>query len=487
MKNIIFKSMNILLRLTFTNLFLFFSTNTLIAQVMYLDSSFGTNGRATFYYNGRYDETLVMAIQNNGKIVLAGDATYQTSTLKWKVGRLNTNGTIDTTFNIPVVFPDSGSATAIKIQSDSKILVAGSGPNGEIILRYNNSGTIDSTFNDSGYVSINTLAVNILQMNNDKIIVVGNNGYYQTEIIRLNTDGTIDSSYGVNGFCVLDTFYTISSVSMQSDGRLILDGDANGIIEETQLRRIDTTGFLDSSFGNNGIVTVPQVIYNSFLQPDDKIISLCGGEDTISHYPFTIMYRFHADGSLDSTFHMVDSSFITHYIDGLVLQNSKILFSITRFDIDSIGFIQLNPDGSIDSTFPTENANLLKYSDTKKMLIQPDGKILVSNYGMSTVQRFIRDFTNSISNVERSDNKFYVFQENGYLGIQMRGKITTQILIITFTDLYGKKIKEITTENIQKDQNKFFIPIGDRINTGVYLISLFTSDNRKYVKRIFIN
>ena len=369
MKNIIFKSMNILLRLTFTNLFLFFSTNSLIAQVMYLDSSFGTNGRAAFYYNGRYDETLDMAIQNDGKIILAGDATYQTSTLKWEVGRLNADGTIDTTFNIPNIFPDLGYATAIKIQSDSKILVAGSGPNGEIILRYNNSGTIDSTFNDSGYVSINTLAVKIYQMNNDKIIVVGNNGYYKTEIIRLNSDGTIDSSYGVNGVCVQDTFYT-NSASMQSDGLIILTGNALGIIQESQLRRIDTTGFLDSSFGNNGAVTAPQAYY-SFLQPDDKIINVCGGTDTISHNVFTIMYRFHADGSLDSTFHMVDSSFITRYNDGLVLPNSKILFSIGRFALDSMGFVQLNIDGSIDSSFPAENANLLKFSDPNKILIQP--------------------------------------------------------------------------------------------------------------------
>ena len=476
--------MSMINRLTFVILFFLLSFDQIYGQEMYLDSAFGTNGRAKFYYNGRYDETLDMAIQNDGKIILVGDATYETASLKWKVGRLNTDGTIDTTFNIPTTYPEYGWATTLKIQPDSKILVAGHTGFNNIILRYNNTGSIDSTFNDSGYVSINPEAVKIFLVNNDKIIVVGNVGYGQTEIIRLNSDGTIDSTYGVNGVYVLDAFYT-TSASMQSNRCIILTG-GDYSLGGSQLRGIDLTGIPNAFFGTNGIVNDPQVLY-SILQPDDKIISVCRGEDTIFHTGFTIMRRFNADGSFDATFNMVDSSSITNYVDGLVLPNSKFLFAIQKFSLDSIGFIQLNSDGSIDSAFPTNNINLLDYSSTNKISIQADGKILVSEVGVLGVKRFIRDFTSSISNPELSINNYFVFQGNGYIGIQMREEMKTQIIRITISDLYGKTIKEIPFENIPKNQNRFFFPIENSHASGIYFISLFTADKRKLVKRIFIN
>ena len=66
---------------------------------MYLDSTFGGIGFAAYYYNVHYDGAYDLAIQNNGKIVVVGDATYFTSTLTWKVERLNIDGTNDTTFH----------------------------------------------------------------------------------------------------------------------------------------------------------------------------------------------------------------------------------------------------------------------------------------------------------------------------------------------------------------------------------------------------
>ena len=59
------------------------------SQIMQLDSAFGVNGYASYYFQARYDGAYDIALQNDGKIIMVGDATYSTATLIWEVKSLN--------------------------------------------------------------------------------------------------------------------------------------------------------------------------------------------------------------------------------------------------------------------------------------------------------------------------------------------------------------------------------------------------------------
>lgn len=131
-----------------------------------------------------------VAIQNDGKIVLAGQAV-DSSNHVFAVVRFNTDGSLDTTFsNDGIVTTYLGSylswAYAIAIQSDGKIVVAGEYDGGNIsnldfaIVRYNSDGSLDNTFDNDGIVITDVTSGNVVDnlhavaiQSDGKIVVTG--------------------------------------------------------------------------------------------------------------------------------------------------------------------------------------------------------------------------------------------------------------------------------------------------------------------------
>ena len=118
-----------------------------------LDMTFGDNGVVTTDITGYYMPTSVV-IDADQRIVVAG-SEYDVGTL----ARYNTDGSLDTTFGVGGIQTTSfGSGYAVghsvAIQSDGKILVAGRAYNGSNedfgLARYNTDGSLDSTFGDNG-------------------------------------------------------------------------------------------------------------------------------------------------------------------------------------------------------------------------------------------------------------------------------------------------------------------------------------------------
>lgn len=141
-------------------------------------------------------------LQSDEKIVCVGGFTTYSGVSISRIVRLNSNGTIDNTFVIGSGF--NSTAFSTEIQSDGKILVCGgftlyNGTSKNYIVRLNSDGSIDNTFNiGTGFDG----SVSRMSLQSDgKILVAGNfssyNGSTAIKLIRLNTDGSVDNTFNV--------------------------------------------------------------------------------------------------------------------------------------------------------------------------------------------------------------------------------------------------------------------------------------------------
>jgi len=166
--------------------------------------------------------------------------------------RFNSDGTLDDSFGSGgiVVFPHART-WAIAAEVDGKIVVAGEGYDGlnygALVLRYNDDGTLDDTFDYDGvavynsdtteYESLNGLAIT----QEGKIVVVGTafNPYthsYDVLILRYNTDGTLDNTFGSDGVVMYNRpewYDEAYSVATQADGKIVVTGESYSQITNT--------------------------------------------------------------------------------------------------------------------------------------------------------------------------------------------------------------------------------------------------------------
>jgi uncharacterized delta-60 repeat protein len=170
----------------------------------------------------------VRALQPDGKIIIAGEFTNYNGTSRSYFARLNTDGSIDTTFN-PVV-DENDAYNSITLQPDGKLIAAGSvydvkGVHGRI-KRHNADGSLDTTF-DQGTgpnLSIYTAAV----QPDGRIIIAGNfttyNGVTRRRLARLESNGSLDASFEPG----LGADASIYSLNLLEDGKLVIGGEFSG-------------------------------------------------------------------------------------------------------------------------------------------------------------------------------------------------------------------------------------------------------------------
>ncbi len=186
-----------------------------------VDPTFNSTATQKQYDNAVYD----IAIQTDNKIVIVGGGWQQTST-PFEILRLNYDGSPDASF-----LRGTGANAPIwkeAIQNDGKIIIGGSfttfnGNNINYLARLNTDGSLDNSFNSGSGPDSSVSAIAI--QNDGKILIGGDfasyNGIARNRIARLNTDGTLDSSFnpgnGANG--------SIKTIAIQSDGKILIGGD----------------------------------------------------------------------------------------------------------------------------------------------------------------------------------------------------------------------------------------------------------------------
>ena len=199
------------------------------------DPSFNSTGVETTDISGRGDVANAVAVQPDGKIVAAGEAETAPSFFDFALVRYNTDGTLDTSFDGDgIVTTDLGSefddATAIAIQPDGKIVVAGNTDQNVALARYLPNGKLDPTFNASGTVVSNIGA------NEADGVAITPGGTILIAGTRVGPQGNRDpfvASYGPNGKLNLgfgNSGVAQADLSGQDDFGNDLVVDANGNI-----------------------------------------------------------------------------------------------------------------------------------------------------------------------------------------------------------------------------------------------------------------
>jgi uncharacterized delta-60 repeat protein len=264
-----------------------------------VDSSFGTNGKLMTDFFGSNDLCRSMVIQNDGKIVAAGTTGDSLSNFYMAAIRYNTDGSPDTSFsndgNTIVDFGLKASCTAMLIQPDGKIILCGAVTITNTIFnlafaRINTNGTIDSTFGSNGKqvftTSYSFTPYSAALQNDGKIIASGSatviSPYEHFAIARILPAGLPDTTFSNDGIAttLLGSFNDLGrSLTLQNDGKIIVGGSTStGLQSDMAMVRYNTDGTLDNSFGSGGKFIFPtstsfEMIYTLQFQPDGKLIA----------------------------------------------------------------------------------------------------------------------------------------------------------------------------------------------------------------------
>ena len=198
-----------------------------------LDSTFGTNGKVTTHISNFNEYASSMATQSDGKIVVVGSTNTLSAGTKRNVLiiRYNQNGTLDTTFGINgskafAIGTVDDFAGSVAIQSDGKIIIGGStsvstGSADFFVLRLDQSGNLDTTFGSAGKITTNVSGDDglfILKLQADgKIVAAGSADYGKTNaIVRYNANGSLDTTFGSSG---IKTFKLLSGTNDGNETR----------------------------------------------------------------------------------------------------------------------------------------------------------------------------------------------------------------------------------------------------------------------------
>jgi len=348
----------------------FFISSLILAQPGTLDESFVPE-------TGADNIVTSSAVLDDGKIIIGGFFTSYNGTARGRIARLNTDGSLDETFD-----PGTGTdekVRTISIQSDGKIIIGGdfksyNGTAIDNIARLNTDGTLDGSF-----VVGTTWNIFASAIQSDGKIIIGGQftsyaGVERNRIARLNTDGTLDESFDVG----TGAGFIVETIAIQSNGKIIIGGHFttyNGN-QRNGIARLNSDGTLDESFvvgdGATGIIT------SIAIQSDDKII--IGGN--FGHYNGSSspgIARLNTDGTLDESFTVGNGA--NNFVNTITIQNDGKLIicgQFTTYNDNGRNYIaRLNADGTLDETFYVGTGADNIVSTTA---IQGDDKIFIGGH-----------------------------------------------------------------------------------------------------------
>ncbi len=287
------------------------------------DPGFGAGGEAFAGFPGRDEAGHAVAVAANGKVIVAG--TSESGAFDVEVMRFTTGGVLDNTFDGDGIRKTSFGGTdhgrAVAIQPDGKVVVAGyslnPAPNSSaIVARYTTTGAFDASFSGDGKKVVNwpgvtqSGAYGVAIQADGKIVLAGFALPGDFAVARLNPNGTYDNTFDGDGRVTIDIGPndTAFAVAIQDDQKIVVAG--NAIADDASavrfgVARLNTDGTLDGSFSGDGVLRTPFSGEDAYalgvaVQGDGKIVA--AGLVTSATATDFALVRYNANGALDTSF-----------------------------------------------------------------------------------------------------------------------------------------------------------------------------------------
>jgi uncharacterized delta-60 repeat protein len=341
------------------------------------------------------------AVQPDGKLLIGGSFSSVRGAARGKIARLNPDGTVDHTFQNGMTGADFD-VYSVALQPDGRVLIAGSftkvnGVSRGKIARLNADGSLDDTL-QNGMSGANSRVLSVA-LQPDGLVLIGGyftavNGVSRGHIARLKTDGSLDPSFQSE---LTGANREVYSVALQPDGHVLIGGAffvVNGV-SRNYFARLSADGSLDMNFSGNGPGPDSWVL-SIAVQPDGR--PLIGGDFRfVDGLLRSRLARLNANGSLDMSFNS-GAPEADYWVRSIAVQSDGRVVvggDFTGFDGVSRNHIaRLNSDGSLDPSFQSgmTGANREIYS----VALQPDGRVLIGGY-FTTVNGTSRSYVARLS------------------------------------------------------------------------------------------
>ncbi|HBE72332.1 MAG TPA: hypothetical protein DDW52_29710, partial [Planctomycetaceae bacterium] len=342
-----------------------------------LDADFGESGTARIDIFGDYDYARDIALQDDGRIVIAGTA-YNPKGIRYRgdfaTVRLMPSGELDNSFgdsgivttDIKPTPPSDDFGEAISTQQpDGKLLVAGrvyaDGTSGFAITRHLADGSIDETFGVEGKAFFNVLGIDNVEglalQSDGKILVAG---YHH--IARLTPDGASDAEFGIEG--ILNTQFTIQDLTVTANNKIVIGG--NSYIDSVSRNDLYVAQYLadgsglDTAFGVDGVRTFEFASNHEDYGRDLAIGSdgsiFLGGSTRDRSNTRASTYGDYAAIKLDSAGQVVwayrgDGGQRYEDIQSVDVDSENRLVMATSSNTNDFQVMRLTANGDLDTTF----------------------------------------------------------------------------------------------------------------------------------------
>lgn len=396
-----------------------FLTGTCFSQSITLDGNFNSVGKAALRTGG--GTSSAMAIQPDGKILIGGRGGEDIYNSGFCIVRFNANGSVDSSFgnNGMVITLYGGSIQSLIVLPDGKIL-AGGFLGTVMIAKYLSNGTLDSSFGTNGLLQPQFDGIKYsycysLKLQRDgKIVMTGNVNGTNALTARFLANGQFDNDFAGKGYTILTSAYIAFDIALQPDGKILIGGQGLGI-NNFMLARYLSNGTLDAGFGNAGIVLndlsdKSEFISSIALLPNGKILA-AGRYDYNSQYQNyfkTAVIKYNANGSMDNSFGtnaIANLQFDDASADPkkIMLQpDGKILIAGDYTDVYSFhkpSLTRFTANGKIDNSFGNNGSIVTtQFGDSlncRSAALQPDGKIIIGGYQMVLLDTSVIYYTDS--------------------------------------------------------------------------------------------
>jgi uncharacterized delta-60 repeat protein len=384
-----------------------------------LDSTFSGNGKVTTRFKGGANTVGGVALQPDGKIVVAGGVGVS-GDAKFALARYNADGTLDTSFAgdgkvTTNLTRTVDRAEAVAIQADGKIVVVGlAGQRAFAVVRYKPNGRLDKTFSADGkkitdFTRGLDIAYGVALQSDGKIVAAGGAGVFTDSgrfaLVRYKPHGRLDKTFGGDGK-VTTNFTTRADsayeVGIQADGKIVAAGGAATFTYTEQSRfalaRYNADGTLDSAFDTDGKVTtdfgsIEERATGVAIQADGKIVAAgtsghTGAPEFSTDSKFTLV-RYNSDGTLDASFDG-DGLVTTNFTDGpdephggLAIQADGKIVAAGHAAQLRFALARYEPDGTLDPAFSGDGKVTTQFGSGGRqhatgVAIQADGKIVAA-------------------------------------------------------------------------------------------------------------